>query len=382
MNTAKTLFGEDGKTKISAEVDFDQLPGWCHIHIDLETKRSGMQQFMFGKAPNRQEMLYFFQTNGPESQKYVVRMLLFMHAVYFAVLVLEFYDDALEHFGWHGFFIYFFFGFMPTIAMFVVALPTIRDIVHMMNIGVLRSKKDIAYVIRESKTKKALKSLILLKQLQSRLQRNVEASTPQKDASPSSSAKSLSDLQGTDMVTSMVADKEKYQHQMQTRRTSQRLEKLKRKMGSDQYEEVSKIFDLYDNDGSGQIDSHELRRLMISLGKTMDEFEAKEMLTMLDIDGDGQVSKEEFLLWHIKQLQHKEELTPEQVADSLFSTFDDDDSGSITVGEFNKVLSQFQVGLEVDDIAELARELDIDGDGTISKEEFTNLLVKHKDEIL
>mmetsp|Transcript_5509 Transcript_5509/g.7576 ORF Transcript_5509/g.7576 Transcript_5509/m.7576 type:complete len:807 (-) Transcript_5509:445-2865(-) len=376
-NSAHTFFDE--KVKISETVDYDRLPGWCHLATHTHGVRGPVKRFFFGKAPNRQDMLYFFQCNGPESQKYAIRTLLFMHAVYFAVLVLEFYDDALEFYGLQGFFIYFSIGFAPTIAFFVVALPTIRDIVHMGCIGALRSQKDIAYVIREEKTKKALKSLILLKNLQNRLQKGMPSEGP-----PGEGPKDMSDLKGSTFVTSMENKRSIYEQTLKeiTLSKEERMERLKKELGSQQFDEISKMFDLYDTDHGGEIDSSELQALMKSLGKVMNEYESEQMMKMLDIDGDGTVSKEEFIIWHVDQMNHPVDMDPETVARELFKTFDDDDSGSISVGEFKDVLDRFEVGLSVDEVSDLARELDVDGDGTISEEEFAALLMRHKDEVL
>uniref|UniRef100_A0A8C4T4Q6 EF-hand domain-containing protein n=1 Tax=Erpetoichthys calabaricus TaxID=27687 RepID=A0A8C4T4Q6_ERPCA len=52
----------------------------------------------------------------------------------------------------------------------------------------------------------------------------------------------------------------------------------------------------FDKDGRGYISAAELRHIMTNLGeKLTDEEEVDEMIQEVDIDGDGQVSYEEFV---------------------------------------------------------------------------------------
>ena len=51
--------------------------------------------------------------------------------------------------------------------------------------------------------------------------------------------------------------------------------------------------------------------------------------------------------------------------------------GSISVSEFKAAMEKFHCELSLDEITELVRELDVDGDGEISEEEFAILLEKH-----
>ena len=100
------------------------------------------------------------------------------------------------------------------------------------------------------------------------------------------------------------------------------------------------------------------------------------MIALLDANGDGDISKEEFIQWYSEQLE-KNELDPEEMAKSMFSMFDADGSGSITIAEFKEALDAFNVGLSLDDITELVKELDEDRNGHIDEHEFAHLLKRH-----
>ena len=65
------------------------------------------------------------------------------------------------------------------------------------------------------------------------------------------------------------------------------------------------------------------------------------------------------------------------MAKSMFSMFDADGSGSITIEEFKEALDAFDVGLSLDDVTELVKELDEDRNGHIDEHEFAHLLHRH-----
>jgi len=144
--------------------------------------------------------------------------------------------------------------------------------------------------------------------------------------------------------------------------------------------ELGRVFDHYDTDKSGLIDVSELQHLMESLGMSLDKQQAEEMLNVLDVNNDGDVSREEFLDWQLEQMEQSKTVSPEKMAEDLFDMFDDDNSGSLTVTEFREKMEANQVGLSDDDIFALIDELDENRDGTIDREEFSVLIKKHYDD--
>lgn len=55
-----------------------------------------------------------------------------------------------------------------------------------------------------------------------------------------------------------------------------------------------KTFRVFDVDGNGLIDREELRKVMSSLNESLSEEELDAMIKEADINGDGQISFEEF----------------------------------------------------------------------------------------
>lgn len=58
--------------------------------------------------------------------------------------------------------------------------------------------------------------------------------------------------------------------------------------------EINVISRVFDVDGNGLIDREELRKVMASLNESLSEEELDAMIKEADINGDGQISFDEF----------------------------------------------------------------------------------------
>eukprot|EP00493_Phyllostaurus_siculus_P006146 UN06204 len=74
------------------------------------------------------------------------------------------------------------------------------------------------------------------------------------------------------------------------------LEMMTQKMSEkDSKEEILKAFRLFDDDETGFITLKNLRRVAKDIGENMSDEELQEMIDEADRDGDGQISEDEFL---------------------------------------------------------------------------------------
>ena len=62
----------------------------------------------------------------------------------------------------------------------------------------------------------------------------------------------------------------------------------------DSREDIMKVFNLFDDDGTGKISLKNLKRVAKELGETMTEAELLEMIERADADQDGEISPDEF----------------------------------------------------------------------------------------
>ena len=63
----------------------------------------------------------------------------------------------------------------------------------------------------------------------------------------------------------------------------------------DSREDILKVFALFDVEGKGRITLRDLKRVAKELGEAMSEAELLEMIERADSNGDGEVSKEDFV---------------------------------------------------------------------------------------
>ncbi|CAM6100341.1 unnamed protein product [Calypogeia fissa] len=143
----------------------------------------------------------------------------------------------------------------------------------------------------------------------------------------------------------------------------------------DRFEEA---FALFDKNGDGSINKSELGVVMASLGQKLTETELEDMIDEVDADGNGMIEFSEFLKLvgiHRKvQRKHFEEEHRE-----AFRVFDRDDSGWIDATELRTVMTRLGEEVTDDEVAEMIREADFDGDGHINYEEFVHAMMTMHD---
>ena len=101
------------------------------------------------------------------------------------------------------------------------------------------------------------------------------------------------------------------------------------------------------------------------------------MLRVLDENGDGLISKAEFFHWYLREVSQQDPVSVQDMAHYLFTTFDSDGDGGLTITELKKALDGLNCGLSIEVIADLVRELDADGSGAVEETEFQTFLEHH-----
>lgn len=98
------------------------------------------------------------------------------------------------------------------------------------------------------------------------------------------------------------------------------------------------------------------------------------MFDAVDIDNSGFIDYSEFV---IASINEKTLLTNEKLQ-AAFRMFDKDNSGTISADEIKVVLSQSK-GLSESAVQEIIKQVDENGDGIISFEEFTHMMKRLAD---
>merc|ERR1719159_1476042 len=111
--------------------------------------------------------------------------------------------------------------------------------------------------------------------------------------------------------------------------------KKQKELTDEQKQEIKEAFDLFDTDGSGNIDSKELKVAMRALGFEPKKEEIQKMISDVDDDGSGTIGYEEFL----KMMTHK---------------------------ILNRVAKELGERMTDEELQEMIDEADRDGDGEVN----------------
>ncbi|XP_058822566.1 uncharacterized protein LOC131684057 [Topomyia yanbarensis] len=156
----------------------------------------------------------------------------------------------------------------------------------------------------------------------------------------------------------------------------------RRFISKNQMKEFREAFRLFDKDNDGSITKEELGTVMRSLGQFARVEELQEMLLEIDVDGDGNVSFEEFVDIMSNMTDTMAEASADQEERELrdaFRVFDKHNRGYITASDLRAVLQCLGEDLDEEEIEDMIKEVDVDGDGRIDFYEFVHALGEPED---
>ncbi|XP_060087734.1 calmodulin-A-like [Heteronotia binoei] len=157
----------------------------------------------------------------------------------------------------------------------------------------------------------------------------------------------------------------------------------------EQIAEFKEAFSLFDKDGDGTVTTKELGTVMRSLGQNSTEAELQDMINEVDADGNGTIDFPEFLTMMARKMKDTD--SEEEICEA-FWVFDKrlcsppwclcrlemaaggkDGNGYISTAELRHVMTNLGEKLTDEEVDDMIREADIDGDGQVSYEEFVQM---------
>uniref|UniRef100_G3U0R9 EF-hand calcium-binding domain-containing protein 11 n=1 Tax=Loxodonta africana TaxID=9785 RepID=G3U0R9_LOXAF len=136
-----------------------------------------------------------------------------------------------------------------------------------------------------------------------------------------------------------------------------------------QIAEFKEVFSLFDKDGNRNTTTKELGTVMRSLRQNPTEAELQDMINEVDADGNGTID----FLDGKKSERHSEEKIKEAFSPQLL---DKDGNGYVSDSELRHVMTNLGEKLPDEEVDEIIREADIDGDGQVNYEEFVQMTAK------
>merc|ERR1712159_187870 len=140
-----------------------------------------------------------------------------------------------------------------------------------------------------------------------------------------------------------------------------------------QKQEIKEAFDLFDTDGSGNIDVKELTVAMKALGCEPKPGEIEKMIADVDDDGGGEIGYPEFLKMMTHKILNKD---PKEDMLKAFRLFDDDSTGFVTFKNLKRVAKETNQTLDDTELEEMMTDADKDGDGQLNEEEWLVMMKK------
>jgi calmodulin len=315
----------------------DSLPLWTDIDIDEfhHKGRSWIAKHLIGGKVSRHQAIYWLDRKGPKFYLLILQSNLLFLGIYSAMNFLGFCQYMYKEEPILIFLVYIILAATPLLANMLTKQHTVAILSQVCCMGAYRRPNVVSDVLREDKTARIVRAFIIIYKMR-RFAMNA-------------------DTAGYDRAAAAT-----------------------RRMQFDKVElkEVGKTIDSFDKNGDGTIDYSEFESLMKNLGAELSEDNLKRIINLLDEDGDGTVSREEFINWYAENAGD-DDLSDSERAHFLFTMFDRDDAGEITIEEFKRKLDAFNVGFSIDEVGAIVNELDEDNSGTIGLHEFENLLYKY-----
>ncbi|KAI2510392.1 Ca2-binding protein [Fragilaria crotonensis] len=313
------------------------LPGWCSVNLDQYLlRRSWIKRVFVGGKPNRQDTLYWMDRLGPTVYLIILQSNMIFIGVDFACQVVYFIPAMHEHASTTVFVIYMALVVLSLIGNLLNKKHLVANVAVICSVGSHRNIPAIAEVFREEKTENLVRCFLIIYRLrQFAFDVKVDPKPPSHD------------------------DAKHY---------SKTLDPV-------EIFEVSKTFECFARD-DGSIYPAEFSDMMTTLGGEVSKENIQKMMSIMDVDSDGMVRKEEFLQWYADNIVGHDDNALSNAPRFLFQLFDEDNQGELSVAKFKGKLDALRVGFSVDEQIAIINEIDRNGSGSITQHEFEVLFKK------
>jgi len=294
------------------------LPAWCRIDLnDFAEKRSWIAERFGGRTLNRHHAMFIMGRNWPEVQLLVMQASLVFESVYVSLQLIAFLPAMFSQCGTVIFASYVLFSFSPIVCFRLSKGHLVAMLSIVACIGSFRRPDIVTVVIREDKTAMLVRKLLVVYKMYR-------------------AAESPSFIDTEDQVPYRLL------------------------LDTFELNEISKTFDMFDRNGSGTVAVNDFEAMLAELfvgGSNTTKENLKPLITALDTDGDGTISKEEFLQWYANFHAAENGISMKEHAAFLVSFFDRNGSGGVDAGELKTSLDALNIGFTIEEIGAIQHEM-------------------------
>ena len=166
-----------------------------------------------------------------------------------------------------------------------------------------------------------------------------------------------------------------------------RFEELKNDPENTEYvQQLHLLFDKFAQTDTGGADlsraqerdltCEDLGALLACMGQHKSPEELNRLFNLMDADGSGGVSFAEFCTVMVKNKKGRQNIDPHDMAEKMYRYFDADGDGTVSPDEMISAFQNMGKNWDTDDIRSFLETIDADGSGTIEKEEFIVFITK------
>ena len=144
-------------------------------------------------------------------------------------------------------------------------------------------------------------------------------------------------------------------------------------LSEDEIIEIKEAFDLFDANKNGSIDKEELTSALQTLGISAKNSTIKNMMKEMDKDKNNSIDFGEFIAMMNKKESNdnsKEEL------ERVFQVLLREDQNKINVNDLKMLINELDLDIKDQEIQEMIKRLDYDGDNHVSFDEFYQFMNK------
>ncbi|CAF5199694.1 unnamed protein product, partial [Rotaria magnacalcarata] len=142
----------------------------------------------------------------------------------------------------------------------------------------------------------------------------------------------------------------------------------------EQENELKEAFALFDRLGGGVISIQDLAFVIRSIGYQTTPSELESMIREVDRDDNGLIDFDEFKQMMISKGDSRFEMFNDELLNETFRIFDKNGNGFISEMEIRSVMNNLGEKLTDDELNDMIREADLDGNRQVDYAEFSALV--------
>lgn len=137
-------------------------------------------------------------------------------------------------------------------------------------------------------------------------------------------------------------------------------------------QEIAEVFNMFDKNGDGKLLNSEIDAFLRAIGQDPNQDDVNKLVETIDLDKNGYITLDEFMIYMDDAFVISQDQIDELI--DAFKIFDFDNSGSISREEFKNILIRYgKDEFSEENINDIFSMIDSDNNGLINYAEFIDM---------